>query len=645
MLTFLKACWQEDKQRRLLWLPVLFGLGIWLYFLLPVEPSKWVTLAVIEALIIAAILCRRRIVLLKILGASAVVVAGFTLVQIKALYLAQSDEVLPDETFYFRGRIAAMDTNYQGKPRFILDGLTDFDGRVYQGRYRVTQRSKKQTGEVGQCVELIGTISKLPKAVVAGGYQFDRKGWFEGLKGSGFAESRFFVVDCGTTGGRDKFEAFVARLRGRIVKRVSKVLPPEEASIASAIIAGVRGGISEKQYTDYRNSGLAHFLSISGLHMSMLAGLMFFLVRFVLACVPQISLRMDTKKIAAVFALGLSLVYLFISGQAVPAQRAFIMTFVVLLGVLTNRRAISMQTIALAAFLVLAAAPEVLVSASFQMSFAAVLGLIAFYEKTAKRIQQFLNVDGFGKWRRGVVLYILGVVVSDLIASVMTLPFSMYHFNMIAIYTTLGNFLAGPIIGLVIMPFVLISLLLMPFGVEVFSLKIVGFGIGVVNKITAWVASLPEAGWQVAALPAGGLALIVIGGLWLMLWQAKWRYWGWIGIVLGFLSVALVQTPDMLIGLEGKVVAFKNEAGLLEISGGRGGKFVKDVWSNKYPSSETKADLKAHPELKLNGSTAVISGKSYDMREEIGLSAWRQKDGAYRVKTIRESIGRRLWNK
>ena len=462
MLTFLKACWQEDKPRRLLWLPVLVGLGIWLYFLLPVEPSKWVTLAVIEALIIAAIICRRRIVLLKILGASAVVVAGFTLVQIKALYLAQSDEVLPDETFYFRGRIAAMDTNYQGRPRFILDGLTDFDGRVYQGRYRVTQRSKKQMGEVGQCVELIGTISKLPKAVVAGGYQFDRKGWFEGLKGSGFAESRFFVVDCGTTGGRDKFEAFVARLRGRIVKRVSKVLPPEEASIASAIIAGVRGGISEKQYTDYRNSGLAHFLSISGLHMSMLAGLMFFLVRFVLACVPQISLRMDTKKIAAVFALGLSLVYLFISGQAVPAQRAFIMTFVVLLGVLTNRRAISMQTIALAAFLVLAAAPEVLVSASFQMSFAAVLGLIAFYEKTAKRIQQFLNVDGFGKWRRGVVLYILGVVVSDLIASVMTLPFSMYHFNMIAIYTTLGNFLAGPIIGLVIMPFVLISLLLMP---------------------------------------------------------------------------------------------------------------------------------------------------------------------------------------
>ena len=124
MLTFLKACWQEDKPRRLLWLPVLFGLGIWLYFLLSVEPSKWVTLAVIEALIIAAIICRRRIVLLKILGASAVVVAGFTLVQIKALYLAQSDEVLPDETFYFRGRIAAMDTNYQGKPRFILEGLT-----------------------------------------------------------------------------------------------------------------------------------------------------------------------------------------------------------------------------------------------------------------------------------------------------------------------------------------------------------------------------------------------------------------------------------------------------------------------------------------------------------------------------------------
>ena len=642
---YFKTNFQQDKSRVVLWYPPLLALGTGIYFSLPQEPSKWLTLGLIETLIVIAFLCRRRQRLLKILGAAALVVVGFMLIQIKSIYLAAAPQKFPDKTFYFKGEIAAIDSNYQGRRRFTLQNLQDFEGHVYAGKYRIVQRSKKGEAKVGECVEMIGRIMPLAKAVVPSGYQFDRKSYFAGLKGSGFAESRWFKIDCPNGGHHKTFSAYIADIRQKIVDRITALLPPDEAAITAAVIAGERSLIGQRLNEQYRDSGLAHFLSISGLHMSMLAGLMFFLVRFILALFPPVALQFDTKKIAAVMALAMSLIYLLISGMEIPAQRAFIMTSVVLLGVLTDRRAISMQTIALAAFLVLLFNPEVLTSASFQMSFAAVLGLIAFYEKVESRVRKFLHIDGMNKWLRGIWLYIIGVVVSDFIASLMTLPFAVYHFNMVALYTTLGNFMAGPIIGLIIMPFVLLSLLLLPLGLDAPFIKIVGLGIKWVNDITAWVASLPYAGYQVPSMPFWGLLLIVIGGLWLMLWQEKWRLLGWFGIIIGVMSLLTVRVPDIMISADTKAVAFKNSEGRLELVASRGARFVKSVWQSKYPFTETRTSLKDHPELSINEHKITLSGKTYDLDQTLGISFYKNADGSFSAETVRDTIGYRLWNK
>ncbi len=642
MLSFIKSCWKQDASRRLLWIPVLFAFGISIYFSLSSEPSKWLTLAIIESLIILAAVFRHYPRILYVFGILAIILAGFTVVQIKSIWLSEEKQDFSEDAIYIRGKISSIDTNFQGRPRFIMENVSDFNDKHIKGKIRITQRAKNFNVDVGDCVEMAAVISPLSSEVVVGGYQFDRKGYFEGLKASGYAESRWFKIDC-ATGDKKTFSNYIANFRREIVRHIHKTLPVDEAGIASAIIAGERGGIGKQLYEQYRNSGLAHFLSISGLHMSMLAGIMFFLIRFILAFVPPISLRLDTKKIAAIFAIILSFIYLLISGQAIPAQRAFIMTFVVLLGVLINRRAISMATISLAAFIVLFISPEVLVSASFQMSFAAVMGLIAFYEKISSKISKFIEVNGINKFFRIIVLYISGVVISDLIASIMTLPFAIYHFNMVAIYTTIGNFLAGPIIGLVIMPFVLMSLLFMPFGADSIFLKIVGAGISWVNEITSWVSSLPNAGYQVASMPHWGLMLIVFGGLWLMLWLSKWRYFGIIAIFAGILSMFTVKTPDILISPEAKVVAFKNSSGELEIVSSRGGRFIKDVWKNKYKFSSSKTKLSEHPELRIDGKNIEYFGQKYNLEKEIGLSIYNTKDKPV-VKTIRQDIGYRNWN-
>ncbi len=646
LLKYIKDNWQFDAKRRILWLPVLFGTGIGIYFALPQEPSPFILFPFIVVLGLSAIFFRHSKAISKFILCLFFIISGFAVTQIKArlLYVPWPD--LPSDTFYFQGKISDIDTNYQGRRRFILSNLQDFDGKVYQGRYRITQRSKKGEAKIGDCVEMIGKISPLSTEVVVGGYQFDRKSYFAGLRGSGFAQSRWFKIPCadGVESGGG-FAGFVYDLRQKIVKRISSVLPPDEAAVTAAIIAGERGLISQKLNEQYRNSGLAHFLSISGLHMSMLAGLMFFLIRFLLAMFPPLAMKFDTKKISAVFAILISLVYLFISGMAVPAQRAFIMTFVVLLGVLVDRRAISMHTICLAAFIVLFLSPEVLVSASFQMSFAAVLGLIAFYEKTERQIRKFINVEDMSKWLRIVLLYIIGVVVSDFIASVMTLPFAIYHFNMVSIYTTIGNFLAGPIIGLIIMPFVLLSLLLMPFGMDWLFLKIVGYGIGLVNSITSWVSSFPYSDWQVPSMSHLGLLLIVFGGLWLMLWQASWRKLGWIGIILGCLNIFMQEVPDILVGGDLRAIAFKNKAGELELVSSRGARFIKNVWSNKYKFSKEKTKLKFHPEVKVKGDAITIYDQTYNVGENLGMSIYLHANQIRDILTIRKDIGERLWNK
>lgn len=636
------SCWKNDKLRRNLWLPVIFACGIGLYFLLPQEPNKWITMWAIEILIVLAVILRRRLRLLYALGCIFLFVLGFAIIQLKSIYLDSNSPAVPfNESFYLKGIITAIDHNYKGKTRFTFDSLEDFEGNQYSGKYRITPRSNNVDAKIGQCVEMVGTIMPPAPEANVGGFQNDRKNYFEGIKGSGYAESNYFSSDCANV-SVSQFKLHLATLRQNIAQHIYQILPPAQASIASAIIAGEKSLVDFAQYEQYRNSGLAHFLAISGLHMSMLCGFMFFVIRFILALIPWILLRVDSRKIAAVVSLITGFVYLLISGMAVPAQRAFIMIAVVLLGVLANRRAISMYTVGLAALLVLLISPEVLISASFQMSFAAVIGLVAFYERYATAIHNYFI--GGNRWWRGLKIYFCGIIITDFIASMSTLPFAIYHFNMVAIYTTLGNLAAGPVIGFVIMPCVLFALLLMPLGGDVIFLKAAGWGIAALNYITSWVSSLPHAGLYVPSMPVLGLLCIVFGGLWLAIWQCRWRVWGAYAIGLGFLSILFVRTPDVLVSNDLKAIAFKNDNGKLELVSTRGGSFIKQAWRSRYPFASQIAMAQAHPEFYVDGDIVTLGSQQVNLKDVIGFSAYKKGDD-YTIRTIRDDIGNRPWNR
>ena len=680
MLHRLSELLYAEKDRWIPWVPVLFGMGIGFYFALPQELSIWWTLGAIELLIVLTWLNRLHPERLLFIAVISLVVAGFTNAQLQATYISQTPMISQPQTLYLQGRVAEVDYNSKGNVRLLLYDVKDFNGQTLAGKYKITLLSKQTPVVEGECVEMVAKLMPPFPTSTIRGYQYDRRIFFEGIKGTGYAISRGIKLDCPTPSALGSmYKAGVEHLRDDIVKRIKSVLPSDEAAIAAAIIAGDRGHMSQQLIRNYQDSGLAHFLSISGLHMSMLAGLMFFLIRLIISFIPPLALRYDSKIISAWSAIFISAVYLVISGATVPTQRAFIMTFIVLLGVLFSRQAISMLTISWAAMIVLLFAPEALVGASFQMSFAAVVALIAFYERFATPLHRFLHggnlerrISVTKRLPRLIFAYIVGILVSDFIASAATLPFSIYHFNRIALYTTLGNLLAGPVIGLLIMPFVLIVLLLMPFGLEYWPLKILGYGISLANDITAYVASLPGAGMALLGMPMWGLILISLGGLWLCLWQKPWRLLGWIGIVAGSLSMLSISVPDVLVDNSGKAVAVKDEQGNMVVLPSRGKKFVKSIWQEKSASpklseeqnkllrqiwqgkkiDKTWLDLECNKQectyrnrVKIIKNQGLeIDGQRFDNRSTLGGEIRLTPAGA-EINSIREHIGHRYWNK
>lgn len=526
-------------------MPVFFAAGIGVYFALPSEPPLW-TAAAPFALLPLLWLFRRRPVVRGVVLLLLLATAGFADVQLKSFCLSRKAPPAEDGKLYLRGRIDRLDTNYRGRPRIVLGEMYDFEDNPVAGRYRLSMIHRDPGLEVGDCVEMVAAVSPPFPPSLADGYQFDRRLFFDGITGTGYIPSEVLPVKCPASSPRLADRA--AALRRSIVERIYNILPPDEAAVAVAIVAGDQTKISRPLIDAYRNSGLAHFLSISGLHMSMLAGLMFFLVRMVMALIPPLSLRYNSKKVAAVLAI------------------------------------------------------------------------------------------------------FIGAVIADLVASVATLPFGIYHFNQLDYYSSLTNLLSGPLIGFVIMPFVLVSLLAMPFGLEWLPLKIVGFGLSLTNRLTVWVASLPHATGGAVSMPVWALVLISLGGLWLCLWRGSWRIWGTAAVVVGMLAMAAVDKPDIIVDRQGKTMVVLNR---------RNGKYFflpgasrwnKQNWLSKYAAEEEKNRRDIYNPLypgrvePVPGRGVLVDGRFFDRNETLGAGFY-ERDGHLRMETVRGYIGRRPWNR
>jgi competence protein ComEC len=571
--------------RRFLWLPVFFGAGIGIYFQLQSEPPLWPGIAVAIAGAGLVVALRRQPGWCEAALAFTALAAGFALMRETAL-----DHQAPMLQRHLgavaiTGRVVDIDQLEKGW-RIIVetDPISGLDPSEQPRRVRVHIPPKSDELDPGDRVSLKAMLFPVPAQVLPGGRDFGRELYFSDIGGVGysFGAARRIAepqaTQAGTPEAAGSWRQYLRRLRTEISRRIIAVLPGPTGGVASALITGKRGEIPEEVKQSFRDSGLSHLLSIAGLHLGLVGAFVFFVVRGGLALIPPIALRYPIKKIAAGVALVVLTCYLLISGAAIPTERAFVMTGLAFVAIIMDRLRISMRVCAIAAAAVLVMNPETLIGVSFQMSFGAVVALIAVYETYGEQLGHWLH----GRSIFGQVLgYCGGVVIATVVTTLGTAPFSIYHFHHLALYSPLANFIAVPLSAMWTLPWGVMTCLLMPFGLEQLGLVPMGWGIDATIWVARHVSALPGDVWAMPRLPPMGLLLISLGGLWLCLWRGGWRRWGVATIVAGFASMGLTRPPDVLITDSGRFVAARAPDGHYFISAGKDEKIVRSFFASE----------------------------------------------------------------
>ena len=603
---------EAEHERWFLWLPVLLGAGIALYFMLPAEPSLLVAvLPAVAALALRFALPRSGLV--GVLSAALVTVAlGVAVAKLRTeavrapVLLAETG---PVDVYGFVELVEPRAAKGQ-RLTIRVAAMEKHEAHAWPGRVRIRAGGENSSLRPGDAVRVKARLSPPPGPALPGDHDFARAAWFAGLGAVGFAVA---AAEPETSIGEPpltlRLAAAVARVRQAIGQRVVGALPGEAGAIANALITGERGGISEATNQAFRNSGLFHILSISGLHMVIMAGAVFVSIRVGLAAIPTIALRYPTKKWAAAGAMAGALAYLMISGAAFATVRSYIMISIMFIAVLLDRPALALRNVALAALLILLLWPESLLDAGFQMSFAAVLSLVAVYEWLRAR-----DEAREGWMRRGAIartfVFFGGIVTSTLVAGLAVAPFGIYHFHNTQQFAILANLAAIPICNLVVMPAALVSLVAMPLGLEAAPLWLMGKGIEAMVWCAGVVAALPGAVGRVPAMPTHAFVLMVAGGLWCALWETRWRLAGIAPIALGIMLAPTGSRPDVLIGRGAELVAVRGADGKLSAIAGRGSSFELARWLEHDGDGRAPAEAGRAEAFRCDsqGCTALVKG-------------------------------------
>lgn len=572
---------EKERERWGLWAPVVLSIGIISYFALPFEP--WISISLILTLCLVGLLAFSRSysgAMICSLITGMLLLLGFLVAQIETWRIGTP---LLERSIIgvVTGKVLSLDKADRGY-RLILE--TNSIEHVERDRTPKLLRLfvPQRFGEppLGAIISMRADLAPLSPPAMPGSFDFQRYGFFAGIGGSGIVIQAITILSFPQSHG---IYLSIEKLRTTINARIRENLGGYQGGMATALLTGARSDIPRPVLDAMRDSGLAHLLSISGLHMGLVAAFVFALIRGGLALCPLVALRFHTKKWAAIVAIIAAFAYLLIAEAPVPTLRAFFMTGLAILAVLLDRIAISMNLVAWAGMAVLLIAPDSLLGPSFQMSFFAVLMMVAAYEAPILRkgfIGNQMGLAGQG------IKYVIGVAGTTLVASIAIIPAGIYHFNQIQFYGLAANLIAVPVTGLWIMPWGVISLLAMPFGLEHWPLVPMGWGVAVIAEVATTVASWSGSTATMPAMPDNAYAAITFGMLWICLWQRSWRWLGLISIMAGIILTMTNKPPDIIVSQTGKLIAVRAADGSLHIANMRSNRFAAEIWLDRNGSDE-----------------------------------------------------------
>ncbi|MBP6030302.1 MAG: ComEC/Rec2 family competence protein [Sphingobium sp.] len=564
--------WAEAERERIgLWLPVMLGIGIIAWFLLP-TPNGWLGWIILWCVVALAGQGMRAGTRLRtiVVGAGLLMALGCALVWAKALLVGQPPLQRPVHAAFVARVIAVEPQPALGRTRLLLApqeaAALGLPARV---RLNVAEADMPPRTVLGAGA-LVSTRARLmPPAppAVPGAYNFAMQAYFSGIGATGRALPPLRVVSPAVPGG-------IAEQRADLSRHINARLPDGEGGIAAALATGDRGGISVADEDAMRRSGLAHLLSISGLHVSALIAGVILIVYRLLALSTVLALRWPLLLIAGGAGATSGIAYTVFTGAQVPTVRSCIAALLVLAGLAMGREAISLRLIAVGGFAVLLFWPESLMGPSFQMSFAAVTVIVALAESRWYRAAFQTRDEG---WMARLARHLGAIFVTGLAVEGALIPIALAHFHQAGALGAFANLLAIPLTTFVIMPAEAGALAFDLVGLGTPFWWVAGKALGLLLAVAHGVARSPAALW---ALPYAGslpFGLMMAGGLWFLFWRTAGRLAGLAPLAVGAAMMMHAPVPDLLVTGDGRHMMVRQADGSLSLLRGRAGDYVRDT--------------------------------------------------------------------
>lgn len=452
----------------------------------------------------------------------------------------------------------------------------------------------------GAIVHLRAWLMPPAPMAVPGAYDFARVAWFQRIGGTGRALDLRLVSPPAET----SLAARLAGTRQRLSTHIRDALPGTAGGIAAALATGDQGGIPEEDAEAMRRSGLAHLLSVSGLHLTAVVGAVMLLTLRLLALSPALALRVRLVLIAAAAGALAGIGYTLLTGAEVPTVRSCIAALLVLAGIALGREAMTLRLVAVGALVVLVLWPESLPGASFQMSFAAILAIVALHEHPRAKAWFARRDEGLPA-RVGRALFAL--ILTGLAVEVALMPIALFHFHKAGLYGALANVVAIPLTTFIIMPLEALALLVDLIGLGAPFWWLTGQALGLLLWLAHAAAGAPGAVALLPAMPPAAFALIVAGGLWLCLWRTGWRRYGLVPITLGAFWAILTPAPDLLVTGDGRHLVLRTQDGRLALLRPRAGDYVRDTMAELSGAEPDYLDLDRLPAAACSADLCVAN--------------------------------------
>ena len=560
-----------ERGRFLPWLAVAMGAGALAYLSLRSEPAWWVGAA---GLLCGVALACAGFRLAEARAAGLVLFSmslGFAAGQVAA-WRALPIEPLPRRAAVLTAVVQRAETIPAGRRLILFDLELGADGPKIARTVRVRLRPNDPAAvDPGDVIRVRALIRPPSPPAYPGGWDLQRDAFFGGIAGYGTALGPVELVSRAEGGG--VAQGFRG-LRDRIAGRIMAALPDSSGRIAAALMTGGTAAIPPDDRAAFRDSGLAHLLAVAGLHIGSVMALVFWLTRLALAAWERAALRWPTRAMAGIAALAAGAGYAALTGGHVPVLRSLAMACLVTLALLVGRRALSLRGLALAAAAIVLAAPQEVGGVSFQMSFSAVLALIAGFEALRPWLMRLRGRRAWWGRAGGVVA---ALALTSLLAGTASAPYGAFHFGRVQLYYVLANLVAVPICAMISLPLGLAALLLMPFGLEAAPLLPMGWSLDAVLWVGRTVASWPDAVLAVPHIPGWGLCLFSLGLAWLCLWRSSARLLGLAPITLGLAASWFTTPPDLIVSADARLILVRDRGTVLIQAQSGANKFTRDA--------------------------------------------------------------------